>query len=184
MSSHVKGVFNHLDSLITAIDRLRKADFDDYTVLSPLPRHEIEEAIYDNKPSPVRWWTLTGALIGGTGGFTLASLTSAVWPMALPAGKPMISIPPFVVITFESTVLIAGLATLAAIIFHCRLPATDLPIECEDPRYSSDRFGLVFHDLEGARKEEAIKLLHDAGAEEVSCADDEDDATELVHEEA
>ena len=96
----------------------------------------------------------------------------------------MISIPPFVVITFESTVLIAGLATLAAIIYHCRLPAMDLPIECEDPRYSSDRFGLVFHDLEGARKEEAIKLLHDSGAEEVSCADDEDDATELVHEEA
>ncbi|MED5373532.1 MAG: DUF3341 domain-containing protein [Myxococcota bacterium] len=187
MSANVKGVFNHLDSLITAIGRVKKAGFDDYTVLSPLPRHEIEEAIYENEPSPVRWWTLIGGITGGTLGFTLASLTSAVWPMALPAGKPMISVPPFVVVTFECTVLLAGLSTLAAIIFHCRLPDTDTPIECADPRYSNDRFGLVFHDVEGARKDEAIKLLQDAGAEEVSCAADEDEATEateVVHEES
>lgn len=184
---NVKGVFNHLDSLITAIGRLRKQGYSDYTVVSPLPRHEIEEAIYDNEPSPVRWWTLTGALCGGTGGFTLACLTSAVWPMALPAGKPMFSVPPFVIITFESAVLIGGLMTLAAIIYHCRLPDLNVDVEVADPRFSSDRFGLILHDVDDAGRDQALQLLNDAGAEEASAwqADpDADDSTELVHEEA
>ena len=169
-ATNVKAVFAHLDDLITAIDRTRKAGYSDFTVLSPLPRHEIEEAIYDNMPSPVRWWTMLGGLVGGTGGFALASLTSAVWPMALPGGKPVVSVPAFVVIVFECTVLIAGLMTLLAILFHCRLPALDLDIECEDPRFSSDHFGLVIHGLEEDKQADARKLLTDAGADEVTTA--------------
>lgn len=166
--NNVKGVFRHLDDLLTAIDRTRRAGFTDFTVLSPLPRHEIEEAIYDNKPSPVRWWTMLGGMVGGSGGFTLACLTSAVWPMALPGGKPVISVPPFVIVTFECTVLIGGLMTLAAIIYHCRLPSFDLDVACCDPRYSSDHFGLVIHGVDGEKKQEAAKLLNDAGADEVA----------------
>ena len=43
--------------------------------MSPLPRHDLEEAIYKGKPSPVRWFTMTGAIFGGTMGFSLASIT-------------------------------------------------------------------------------------------------------------
>jgi len=168
-STHIKAVFAHLDCLLTAIDRIQKAGFHDYTVLSPLPRHEIDELIYAGRPSPVRWWTLLAGILGGSGGFTLAALTSAVWPMALPGGKPVVSVPPFVIITFESTVLIGGLITLAAIIYHCRLPAFDLPIECCDPRFSSDKFGIVLHGLtDETTRSAASKLLTDAGAEEVA----------------
>ena len=167
-TDNVKAVYPYLDDLITAIGRVRKAGYTDFTVLSPLPRHEIEEAIYDNEPSPVRWWTLFGGLFGGTAGFTLASLTSAVWPMALPGGKPVVSIPPFVIIVFECTVLIAGLMTMAAIIYHCRLPSFDIDVECTDPRFSSDRFGIVLHGLDAEERKKAAKLLNDAGAEEVA----------------
>jgi len=168
--NNVKGVFAYLDDLMTAIDRVKKAGYTDFTVISPLPRHEIEDAIYEGKPSPVRWWTMAGGLVGGTGGFTLACLTSAVWPMALPGGKPVVSVPPFVIITFECTVLIGGLITLAAIIYHCRLPSFDLDVECMDPRYSSDHFGLVVHGLEGEKRDDVAKLLNDAGANEVAVA--------------
>jgi len=171
-SGNIKAVFGHLDTLLTAIDRAKKAGFHDFTVMSPLPRHEIEELIYEGKPSPVRWWTLLAGITGGTGGFTLACLTSAVWPMTLPGGKPVVSVPPFVIITFECTVLIGGLMTLAAIIYHCRLPAFDLPIECCDPRYSSDKFGMVIHGVTDASARDAVsKLLNDAGADEVALAD-------------
>ena len=166
---NVKAVFGHLDTLLTAIDRAKKAGFHDFTVLSPLPRHEIDELIYEGRPSPVRWWTLFAGLTGGTGGFTLACLTSAVWPMTLPGGKPVVSVPPFVIITFECTVLIGGLVTLAAIIYHCRLPAFDLPIECCDPRFSSDKFGMVIHGVRDEKTRGAItELLNAAGADEVA----------------
>lgn len=168
MSNNVKGVFAHLDSLLTGIDRVRKAGYTDFTVTSPIPRHEIEEAIYDGRPSPVRWWTLTGALTGLTGGFTLASLTSAIWPMALPGGKPVVSVPPFFVVTFESAVLLGGLFTLLGLIFHCRLPAFNLDIEVCDPRFSLDRFGLVVHGLGSDKLAQVSRLLSDAGAEEVT----------------
>ncbi len=168
-NGNVKAVFGHLDTLLTAIDRAKKAGFHDFTVMSPLPRHEIEELIYEGRPSPVRWWTLLAGATGGTGGFTLACLTSAVWPMTLPGGKPVISVPPFVIITFECTVLIGGLMTLAAIIYHCRLPAFDLPIECCDPRFTSDKFGMVIHGVTDTKTRGAItELLNAAGADEVA----------------
>lgn len=165
---NVKGVFAHLDSLLTGIDRLKKAGYTDITVTSPLPRHEIEEAIYEGKPSPVRWWTMTGAMIGSSGGFTLAALTSAVWPMALPGGKPVVSVPPFIIIVFECTVLLGGLFTLLGLIYHCRLPSLDLDIEVQDPRYSNDRFGLVVHGLAGETLGAVAEMLNGAGAEEVA----------------
>lgn len=168
MSTNVKGVFAHLDCLLTGIDRVRKAGYSDFTVISPLPRHEIEEAIYDGQPSPVRWWTLTGALTGLTGGFSLAAFTSAVWPMALPGGKPVVSVAPFMVVTFECTVLLGGIFTLLGLLFHCRLPSFNLDIEVCDPRYTLDRFGLVVHGLGGDKVTQITRLLNDAGAEEVS----------------
>ena len=58
----VKSVFAHLDCLVDGIDALQKADINDFTVTAPLPRHEIEELIYKGKPSPVRWFTLCGAI--------------------------------------------------------------------------------------------------------------------------
>ncbi len=168
-NGNLKAVFSHLDCLLTGIDRIQKAGFHDYTVLSPLPRHEIDELIYAGRPSPVRWWTLIAGVLGGAGGFTLAALTSAVWPMTLPGGKPVVSVPPFVIITFECTVLIGGLVTLAAIIYHCRLPAFDLPVECCDPRFTSDKFGIVLHGMTDEKtRSAASKLLSDAGADEVT----------------
>ena len=59
----VKAVFENLDSLVNAIDQLKKAGLThDMIVTSPLPRHDIEHVIYEgHAPSPVRWFTLTGA---------------------------------------------------------------------------------------------------------------------------
>ncbi len=167
MSSNVKGVFAHLDCLIDAIYNLKKAGYRDIQVASPLPRHEIEEQIYEGRPSPVRWWTLTGGILGGSGGFTLASLSSAVWPMALPGGKPVVSVPPFIVITFECTVLIGGLITLLALLYYCRLPAFNLEFELCDPRYSKDHFGLVLTGLSASDRKKAGDIIRAAGAVEV-----------------
>ena len=112
MSTAVKGVYAHLDCLVDSIDALKRAGHKDITVTAPLPRHEIEEMLYDGEPSPVRWFTLFGALFGGTAGFILCSLTHVNWPMIIPAGKPLVSIPPFIVIVFEATVLFGCLFTL------------------------------------------------------------------------
>ena len=164
----VKGVFAHLDSLVNAIYKLEKSGIKDYMVMSPLPRHDLEDAIYKGKPSPVRWFTMTGAIFGGTMGFSLASITHLNWAMIIPAGKPLVSIPAFIVIMFESTVLWGCLFTLLGMILLTRLhTASKLQIEVCDPRFSDDKFGLVVNDLPRNRADDVSKILTDEGAMEV-----------------
>jgi hypothetical protein len=170
MSTNIKGVFAHLDCLLTGIDRLEKAGYDNMIVASPLPRHEIEEIMYKGKPSPVRWWTLIGGVIGGITGFALSSLTALDWPMAIPGGKPLVAIPPYIILVFECTILFAGIATLLAMLYHCRIPTNSMEVEICDPRFSDDHFGLVLKNVDPARQAEASRILEGAGAIEVTPA--------------
>jgi molybdopterin-containing oxidoreductase family membrane subunit len=157
----VKAVFENLDSLVDAIDQLKKAGLThDMIVTSPLPRHDIEHVIYEgHAPSPIRWFTLAGALFGGTFGFSLQSITHLNWAMIIPGGKPLVSIPAFIVITFESTVLWGCLFTLVGMLLMTRLPANDLQIEVEDPRFSDDKFGLILNSLKRSQAQKAIEIL-------------------------
>ncbi len=164
----VKSVFGHLDCLVNAIDKLERNGIKDYVVTSPLPRHDLEEAIYKGKPSPVRWFTLTGAIFGGSMGFSLASITHLNWPMIIPAGKPLVSIPAFIVITFESTVLWGCLFTLIGMIILTRLhSAKNLQTEVCDPRFSDDKFGLIVNGLKRSKAEKIAEILDGEGAIEV-----------------
>ena len=62
----VKVIFEHLDSLVYAIDEIKRSGLaHELIVTTPLPRHDVEHVIYKNQgPSPVRWFTLFGALFG------------------------------------------------------------------------------------------------------------------------
>jgi len=164
----VKSVYAHLDCLVDAIDSLKKAGVRDFIVTAPLPRHEIEELIYEGRPSPVRWFTLGGAIFGGMFGFALCSFTHLNWGMIIPAGKPLVSIPAFLVITFESTVLWGCLSTLMGMMIFCRLPANDLQVEAQDPRFSDDVFGLVVNNLGRKQAVKVTEILGENGAIEVT----------------
>ncbi|MFT4979910.1 MAG: hypothetical protein ACI8S6_005822 [Myxococcota bacterium] len=164
----VKSVFAHLDCLVDAIDALKRAGVRDMVVTAPLPRHEIEELLYEGRPSPVRWFTLCGAIFGGVFGFSLCSFTHLNWAMIIPAGKPLVSIPAFLVITFESTVLWGCLATLVGLMLLCRLPGHNLQPELQDPRFSDDVFGLVVNNLGRKQAAKVAEILTAEGAIEVT----------------
>lgn len=168
----MKSVFPHLDCLVDAIDSLKQAGYTNMVVTAPLPRHEIEEQLYGGKPSPVRWFTLCGALFGGSMGFSVASLTHSNWPMIIPAGKPLVSIPAFIVITFEATILFGSLFTLAGLLLMCGLPSHKLQSEVRDPRFSDDVFGLVVNGLAPADAQRVRNILTDNGAAEVTGLED------------
>lgn len=168
----IKGTYAHLDALLTGIERFKQAGITGYTVLSPVPRHEILDIIYEGRPSPVRWWTLTGALAGLTIGLLLPSLTHAQWPMINPGGKPVVSLPPFFIIMFECTILFGGLFTLAGMIMHAGLPGFFMDKSLQDPRYSDDKFGIVFAGAPEQDVERITTVLEKSGAVEVTTGDD------------
>src|SRR5690606_19656841 len=121
---------------------------------------------------PVRWWTLTGALTGLTFGFLLPALTHSQWPMINPGGKPVVSLPPFAIIMFESTIMLGGLFTLAGLIFHAGLPSWGADKALQDPRYTDDKFGIVFTGAPTEQAEFILNLLEKTGAVEVTSGDD------------
>ena len=58
-----------------AIEKLRKAGFDNVKAYTPYPDHHIEHALGYGQ-SPVRVWTLVGGLTGAATGLAFTSWTS------------------------------------------------------------------------------------------------------------
>jgi hypothetical protein len=156
------GIFAYLDDFVEALKVLNRANLD-FTAHTPCPRHEISEAI-PMKPSPVRYFTLFGAIFGILSGVGLAVYTVLQWKFIV-SGKPIVPFVPFVVVAFEFCILLGVLITLLGMLVTTRLPQSRLP-SYYDPRFSVDRFGVVVPCAEGA-EEEVSKILKEAGAEEI-----------------
>lgn len=162
----VLGVFAHVDTASRAIRTLRARGFRSISAYSPVPLDDFEEALTGHglPRSPVRLFTLVGALTGTASGFALAIWSSLKWSLVT-GGKPVVSIPPFVIIAFELTILLGGLCTLLGLLVTARLPKL-AGSPRYDPRFSVDRFGVEV----ACRAEEgplAETILREAGAEEV-----------------
>jgi len=161
----VLGVFAHVDTTVRALEELRAKGYHDLTVYTPVPVHEIEEVLERDRPvSRVRLFTLIGGLTGAVSGFLLTIWSALVWGLTT-GGKPVVSIPPFVVIAFELTILFGGLATLIGMVVLGRLPRL-APSPTFDPRFTNDRFGVAVHCATG-RGGSVREILRGAGAEEV-----------------
>ena len=164
-TASVLGIFAHVDTTLQAIRDLRAKGFSDLTVYSPVPVEEIEEEVEKVRPlSKVRLFTVVGGLTGTATAFFLTIWSSLKWSLVT-GGKDPVSIPPFIIIAFELTILFGGLATLLAILVLGRLPRLR-PSLTYDPRFTVDRFGVAVACP--ADKAESVKaLLSAAGAEEV-----------------
>jgi len=159
----VLGIFGEVDATALAIERLREAGLRDMTVFTPVPRHELEHALHEPE-SPVRLFTLVGGLTGAATGFALAIWTSLDWPL-ITGGKPIISLPAFVVIAFELSILFGALSTVVGLFINARLPRARRNV-VYDPSFSAGKFG-IFVAATDARISEAAGILRECGAEEV-----------------
>jgi len=160
----VLGVFSHLDATLEAIKKLRAAGHTDFTVYSPIPRHEIEDAL-GQAVSPVRMFTLIGGIAGCSIGAWLSLWMSGDWPIVV-GGKPVLSVPPYVVIMFEMTILFGALTTILGILLNSMFAARRLGTIQYDPRFTNDKFG-VFVPAGSDKAASVETLLKGSGAEEV-----------------
>jgi hypothetical protein len=166
MSARPEGVlalFDELDSTVSAIGALRAAGYKKMIAFTPVPRHELDHAM-DTPESPVRVYTLVGGLTGAATGFALPTWTSVDWPL-ITGGKPIVSLPPFVIIAFELTILFGALATVLGLLITARLPRTRLQV-VYDPSFSSNRFGIYVSPPVG-KEADARRILTENGAVEV-----------------
>lgn len=90
-------------------------------VITPFGVPEVEE-ILPGKRSKVRFFALVGAASGTVTGFVFTILTSLSWPLIV-GGKPVVSLPPFLIIAFALTILFGALSTFAGFLLLSRLPS-------------------------------------------------------------
>lgn len=90
-------------------------------IAMPIPVEGVDEVLAI-KPSPLRFFTLAGAVAGAAGGLAFILYTVHDWPLVT-GGKPLIAIPTFVVVTFACTILLGGLASFLGFLHLSRLPA-------------------------------------------------------------
>jgi len=105
-----------------AIRRLLQSGIapDSMEVMTSQPIHG-EAFLPEKKPSKLRTWALSGAAIGMVSGFSLASITAMNYPL-VKGGMPIVAPTTVGIVTYETTMLGAVLATLAGLLFELRLP--------------------------------------------------------------
>jgi molybdopterin-containing oxidoreductase family membrane subunit len=134
-------VFDRPGDVVTVLTKLKKRGFDDIETYTPAPFPEIDDAL-DAKPSLVRVFTLIGCLTGVVTGFAMEIWMSLDWPIKI-AGKAFVSLPAYVVIGFELTILFGGLLTFVGMLLTGGLYPKFTLDKHYSPRFSAEEFGVV-----------------------------------------
>jgi len=112
--------FEEEESLLNAVRTVRRKGLKVYDVFAPYPIHQLGAAMGIRKsrlPLATLFGTLTGLLLAIGFQFYANVLD---WPMNV-GGKPDNSTLAFIPITFELTILLGGLITVAALLLRTRL---------------------------------------------------------------
>ncbi len=163
MMQGMLGAFRELDATVAAIEELKHKQIGEITVFTPTPRHELEHAVHPPK-SPVRIYTLIGALSGAVFGYWIAIWSSEYWPLVV-GGKAIASWIPYTIFGFEVMVLVGALSTVAGMFIHSRIPRLTLTVGY-DVRFSHGDYG-VWVACAPDKLKDAEAILRHHGAVEV-----------------
>jgi hypothetical protein len=134
--------FDSADQLLEATVRATAAGYKRVEAYSPFPVEGLAEALNFHTRLPLI--VLIGGIIGGLSGFLLQYWISVMdYPINV-GGRPLNSWPSFIPVTFELTILVAGLTAVIAMIALNGLPMPYHPV-FNVPRFelaSNDRFFL------------------------------------------
>jgi hypothetical protein len=136
--------FESATLLMEACNRTREAGYQKIDAYSPFPIEGLAEAIGFHK-NRVPLVVLLGGITGALTGYGMQYWMSAVdYPINI-GGRPLNSWPSFIVITFELTILFAGLSAALGMLALNGLPMPYHPV-FNVPRFamaSKDRFFLI-----------------------------------------
>ena len=133
--------FDDPNAAVAAARGVYEAGFRRINAYSPYPVEELSEAIGFHK-NFVPLAVLIGGILGAIGGYSLLYYCSVISYPINTGGRPLNSIPAFIPITFECTILLAALTAFVGNILMNRLPQPYHPVfnVPSFSRASKDRF--------------------------------------------
>ncbi len=161
----VAGIFLDEETVVNAARKVRESGFSKFDAFSPYPIHAMEEAC-GIKRSPIPYVTFAAGVVGLLAGLALTYYTSVIdWPLNI-GGKPLFSLPAFIPIIFELTVLFAALSSVGAFFYLCGMPRSNPPIIDKD--LTCHKFAIFIPENEvGYNSERVEKMLTELGAVEI-----------------
>ena len=146
MSQHTKevfyGLYNDEEDLLHAIEEANAQHLEIMDVYTPFPVHGLDKVMHLEESR----LHIAGFVFGALGTMTAFGFMTWVftrdWPIIF-GGKPYWSVPVFIPITFELTVLFAAIGMVVSFYTVCGLgPGVSNPIL--DERITDDKFCIAF----------------------------------------
>lgn len=158
------GLFREEEAVADATEKLQQGGISEEQVEiltdSPYPEGAFGEK---EEKHHLYVFPFVGALLGLSVAILLTIATQAAYPMVT-GGKPILSLPPMVIIGYEGMMMGAILFTVLGIFFESRLP--NLWAGLYDPRITEGYIG-VSVNIPQDKAASVQQILRSAGAEEV-----------------
>lgn len=161
----IAGIWSDESAVLKAAYKVKESGYIKFDAITPYPVHGMEEAC-GIKRSSIPWVTFIAAVIGLSSGLLLTWWTSAVdYPINI-GGKPFFSLPAFIPVMFELTILFAALSSVGALFYHCKMPKIDPPVI--DPDLTSHKFAIFIPENDmGYDVTKIEKMFKELGAQDV-----------------
>lgn len=138
---YISVVFDDEEPLLNAVEKIMERDGKIIDVLTPFPVHGLDKALKMKRSRIPGAGFICGAT-GGLLGFLFQAWIFAVdYPLVF-GGKPYLSVPSFIPVTFELTVLFTALGVVSALLIRSGLK----PVKRFEPvnsRITDDRFVIL-----------------------------------------
>jgi ActD protein len=165
--------FDSATAIVAAARKAREAGYAKVDAFTPFPIHELDDALKLPR-TKLPWLVFFGGIAGLLGGFALEYWISVVdYPLNI-GGRPFASWPAFVVPAYETTILLASITAVVAMIALNGLPQPYHPV-FNAPNFSNasaDRFFLCIEAADGkfdhAGTRQFLEGLHPLGVNDVA----------------
>lgn len=156
--------YDNFDRFKDALRAMKDAGFRNYEAYGPVGLAGLED-LMPREGSTVRGWATAGAIVGLVSFWYMCMKSSLIYGL-ITGGKPPVSNVPFVIVSYEGTILVGALAAFISTVLLSRLQPRKPPSDY-DPRFNSDSFGIEVRCGTGERAH-VMEVLSRTGAAEIN----------------
>lgn len=141
MKSIIYGYFTDEQDLLDAVKNLQSKGVKIEDVRTPFPVHGLDSVLKFPRSRLPKVAFIAGMAGGILGLFFQIWVFTSAWPLVI-GGKPFLSLPSFIPVTFELTVLFAAFAMVIVFLLRSNLGPGSLP-DILDDEVTNDHFQII-----------------------------------------